>query len=61
MEKDDFQEKLSKRLDEVTNKEDGTIDYNCFLKLAKETFAEDIEKLDEELAEIYGNGNNNGE
>lgn len=61
MEKDDFQKKLSKRLDEVTNKEDGTIDYSSFLKLAKETFAEDIEKLDEELAEIYGNGNNNGE
>jgi hypothetical protein len=61
MKMEDFKQKIKERLDEVSDKENGTIDYASFLKLAKETFADDIRKLDEELAEIYGNGDDNGE
>lgn len=48
--KETFEEKLQRRLDEVRNKETNDISINDFLSMAKELFKEDIEKLDEELA-----------
>lgn len=48
--KETFEEKLQRRLDEVRNKETNDISINDFLSMAKDLFKEDIEKLDEELA-----------